>query len=158
MSKLEWQNKEEAIKILSERDGYFCFICKDPFGKKEKPTIDHWIPISKGGTWNIENLRLAHKACNFWKSDRVPLEDGTIPEKPIRPTKTLKRVRKRNRPSVCSSCLSGRLLGPNQRCNSCNSGPQPAVFPGWAKRKSYDCDHKVYHCFACVVGYASRRA
>jgi hypothetical protein len=155
----EWENKEDAIRRISERDGYLCFICKEPFGKKEKPTIDHWIPISKGGKWDISNLRLAHRSCNFWKADRVPLKDGTIPEKPEKSSQFRnKRITKQNRPKVCTSCMSGRSLGPNQICNVCNSGPQPPVFPGWAKRKSYNCDHNKYHCFACVVGFVARRA
>ena len=157
MSDKEWQHKEEAIKQIAARDGYICFICKQPFGKKEKPTIDHWIPISKGGGWAIDNLKLAHKQCNFWKGDRVPLPDGTIPERPKKTSSYgQKRIRKSNRPKVCISCMSGRNLRPNQTCRVCNSGPQPPVFPGWAKRKSYDCDHNIYHCFACIVGFARR--
>jgi len=153
-----WKAKQEAVDLLSVRDGYFCFICKEKFGAKEKPTLDHWIPISKGGTWNIENLRLAHKSCNLWKGDRVPLEDGSIPERP-KPKSSYgqKRIRKQNRPKVCNTCMSGRLLSVGERCNVCNSGPEPIIFPAWAKRKSFECDHYIYHCFACIVGFKGRR-
>ena len=157
MIEITWQGKQEAIEILIGRDGDYCFICKQSFGKKEKRTIDHWIPLSKGGTWDIENLRLAHKSCNLWKGDRVPLSDGTIPEPPQkRSQQQKKRIKKQNRPKVCSVCMSGRILMPNQICVICNSGPQPVVFPGWAKRKSSECDHKIYHCYACILGFAGR--
>ena len=68
MIELTWQGKQEAIREIIARDGDMCFICKEPFGKKEKKTLDHWIPLSKGGTWNVSNLRIAHRQCNFWKS------------------------------------------------------------------------------------------
>jgi len=157
MIEITWQGKQEAIQMLIERDGDLCFICKNKFGKKEKRTLDHWVPLSKGGTWNISNLRLAHKQCNLWKGDRMPLPDGTVPDPPPRSNFVdRKRVRKRSRPKVCSVCMSGRILLPGERCAVCHSDPQPRAFPGWAKRKSNECDHKIYHCYACVLGFARR--
>ena len=153
-----WQSKQEAIQKLAQRDGYLCFICKGHFGKKEKPTLDHWIPISKGGTWEIKNLRLAHKTCNLWKSDRVPLEDGSIPDAPQKNNNyKKKRLSRQNRPKVCEVCMSGRILLPDEKCLVCNSGPQPIKFPGWAKRGVRECDHHIYHCYACIVGFQGRR-
>lgn len=35
-------------------------------------TVDHIIPISKGGTYDIENLQLAHESCNLMKVDALP--------------------------------------------------------------------------------------
>src|SRR5687768_10379368 len=35
------------------------------------PTIDHRIPMSKGGSDYRENLQLAHRRCNSRKGDRV---------------------------------------------------------------------------------------
>lgn len=60
-----------------------CGICGKPVDFKLKyphplsPTIDHIIPISKGGhPSDIENLQLAHRTCNRQKSDKlVPKED-----------------------------------------------------------------------------------
>lgn len=157
MIEINWQSKREAMEILIKRDGDRCFICNESFGKKEKRTIDHWIPLSKGGTWDITNLRLAHKKCNIWKGDRVPLADGTIPEPPTKRSQSPKRkVKKQNRPKVCNVCMSGRNLMPGQMCMFCNSGPQPITFPGWAKRKSNECDHTIYHCYACILGFVRR--
>lgn len=33
-------------------------------------TIDHVIPVSKGGTWMLENLVLCCLGCNQWKGER----------------------------------------------------------------------------------------
>lgn len=159
MIEITWQGKQEAIDMLTARDGDMCFICKGPFGKKEKRTLDHWIPLSKGGTWDISNLRLAHKQCNLWKGDRVPLADGTVPEPLPKGSKNYqKRVKKQNRPKVCNLCMSGRILLPGERCSLCHSEPRPLSFPGWAKKKSNECDHRIYHCYACILGFARRRA
>lgn len=153
----DWETKKEKLEKIIQRDGYLCYICKENFGKKERPTIDHWVPLSKGGTWDISNLRLAHKQCNVWKGDRVPNKDGTIPEKEERRSShRQKRIRKINRPKVCKSCNSGRSLFPGQVCMSCRSGPEPKVYPGWAKRKPSECDHKTYHCFSCFLGFTRR--
>src|SRR6478752_209792 len=73
---------EEIRKFLAERDGFFCFTGKHDFALDEEVTIEHWIPLSKGGTWALENLRLACKRCNAYKGDRMPNPDGTLPPHP----------------------------------------------------------------------------
>lgn len=35
------------------------------------PTVDHIIPLSKGGTHTWDNVQLAHMCCNSGKGDRV---------------------------------------------------------------------------------------
>lgn len=64
-----------------ERDGWRCQLCggmtrKDqarlPGGKDylpKAPTIDHIVPVSKGGTNDESNLQTAHWSCNSAKSD-----------------------------------------------------------------------------------------
>ena len=47
------------------RDG--AYICGDWY-----PSIDHVIPISKGGTHSWTNVKLAHRRCNYMKADRYP--------------------------------------------------------------------------------------
>jgi hypothetical protein len=153
----DWESKKEKVNKIIERDGYFCYICKNKFGKKEKPTIDHWIPLSKGGTWDLSNLRLAHRECNIWKGDRLPNQDGSVPEKEQRRSGLRqKRVNKKTRKRVCKICNSGRMLYPGQACPTCYSEPEPKNFPGWAKKKPSECDHKVYHCFSCFLGFTKR--
>lgn len=63
-------------KILLSQD--ICGICGQPVDKSLKfphpmsPTVDHIIPIDRGGHPSaIENLQLAHFACNRQKSDRL---------------------------------------------------------------------------------------
>lgn len=146
-------SKKERIELLIDRDGDYCYICKKPFLQKEKRTIDHWIPLSRGGSWHVDNLRLAHKLCNTWKSDRMPNKDGTIPPPPVKE----KRNRKSERPKVCQSCLSGRQLSYGEICSTCGSGPQPMDYPRWAKKHVKECDHKLYFCFGCTVGFIERK-
>lgn len=50
-----------------------CHYCKRKFGRPEW-TIDHVIPISKGGTDRPENLVGACQACNWKKSSMLPKE------------------------------------------------------------------------------------
>lgn len=53
---------------LIERDGYKCSI--DSCQEIEDLTIDHVIPLSKGGTNDLSNLRLLCKHHNSQKGDR----------------------------------------------------------------------------------------
>lgn len=38
------------------------------------PTIDHVIPSSRGGSDDLDNLKLAHAVCNTARGDRPPTE------------------------------------------------------------------------------------
>lgn len=51
-----------------------CMICTKPFDSMKDITFDHIIPVSKGGTDEIENLQLAHFSCNQEKADMTPQE------------------------------------------------------------------------------------
>lgn len=64
-----------SLQRLVRRDKYICHICKqivdmeadtnaDTYG-----SIDHVIPINKGGTHTWDNVKLAHRKCNTLKSD-----------------------------------------------------------------------------------------
>ena len=63
-------------RILATQD--ICGICGTPVDKTLRhgdpmaPTIDHIIPIAKGGhPSDIDNLQLAHWTCNRQKSDKL---------------------------------------------------------------------------------------
>lgn len=64
-------------RIVWERDNGNCWICGKPCSRKYTstdmmaPTIDHVIPISKGGSHTMDNVRLAHLICNSAKSDKL---------------------------------------------------------------------------------------
>jgi 5-methylcytosine-specific restriction endonuclease McrA len=69
----KWITHEE----IALRDNHICHICGDqvdmslPRTSKLGATLDHVIPISKGGLDSLDNLKLAHWICNIRKSDRI---------------------------------------------------------------------------------------
>lgn len=66
-----------------ERDNWTCYICGGQClrqwsdGRKEPlaPAIDHVVPVSKGGSHAMDNVRCIHRICNAAKKDRS--EDET---------------------------------------------------------------------------------
>ena len=64
-------------KLLYEQCGGICPECgrkmelNNPRAYKAYMTIDHIVPLSLGGTSNIENLRGLCRACNGKKSSSV---------------------------------------------------------------------------------------
>lgn len=76
-----------SLSKLYIRDKGICHICggrcepKDyiksynAFIAGEKyPSIDHVIPVAKGGTHTWDNISLAHRACNAAKGDKIIYE------------------------------------------------------------------------------------
>lgn len=62
----------ESIRIAQ---GNRCYLC----GKKlKKYHIDHFIPISKGGTNDPGNLRIACPKCNLSKGAKHPHDIGLL--------------------------------------------------------------------------------
>ena len=68
--------EKARAKILKTQT--VCGICGKPVDFSLKyphplsPTVDHIVPISKGGhPSDINNLQLAHRCCNRQKSDKV---------------------------------------------------------------------------------------
>jgi hypothetical protein len=66
--------KVEPKKIF-ERDNWICQLCGRKVNPKLKhphlmsPTIDHIIPLSRGGTHEPKNVQLAHFTCNCQKNN-----------------------------------------------------------------------------------------
>lgn len=66
------------------RDGYRCHICRKPLDMDAEvpaplaPTIDHLIPLSKGGTHEAANVKAAHYICNVRRGDRVDAVQGLL--------------------------------------------------------------------------------
>ncbi len=50
-----------------------CFYCHKPFNGRRKKTIDHVIPVTKGGEHVMSNLVVACQSCNSAKGDRLLL-------------------------------------------------------------------------------------
>lgn len=68
--------EKARLKILKTQT--VCGICGKPVDFSLKyphplsPTVDHIIPVSKGGhPSDISNLQLAHRCCNRQKSDKL---------------------------------------------------------------------------------------
>lgn len=65
---------------LFEKYDWICNICGTLIDKKKRlpdimaATIEHVIPLCKGGTHTWDNCRPAHAKCNFDKADSLPLE------------------------------------------------------------------------------------
>lgn len=177
MSTTVKMQRAEILTALLLRDGDICMhpdcgremdiimiddvAFTDATGKQEV-TVDHWIPQSwafdNGWTmdrvWDLDNLKLMHKECNAKKGDLLPNADGSLPEKPVSTRE--KRADKSNRPEVCQTCNSGRLLIFGEECGVCGSGPQPEAFPHYKKVRPPECDHKIQWCWACAIGLYER--
>lgn len=77
-----------TLKKLYEKDNGICYICGQKCDFEDfkivdgtvicgdmYPSIDHVIPASKGGTHTWDNVRLAHRKCNYVKNDDIVLVD-----------------------------------------------------------------------------------
>lgn len=60
---------EQILKLQAREER--CYYCR---GYGLKLTIDHFMPISRGGLHSIENLVMACRSCNSHKKDKDPHE------------------------------------------------------------------------------------
>lgn len=66
---------------VRETYGDTCWLCRSPITRMSDYTIDHVIPLSKGGEpWDIENARPAHARCNKSRGNRAPKPIAPIPK------------------------------------------------------------------------------
>lgn len=65
-----------TLKAVMKRDGGICKLCGKPVNTADRrsngigysyPTIDHIVPLSKGGGHVMSNVQLAHMICNSRK-------------------------------------------------------------------------------------------
>lgn len=60
-----------------ERDEWTCHLCGEPLSREASfpdplyPTLDHVMPIAKGGSHTMANVKAAHFICNSSKSDQL---------------------------------------------------------------------------------------
>lgn len=79
-------DKTITLAKLYERDGGVCYLCGGHcdwmdflqtdaafIAGDDYPSIDHVQPLSKGGQHSWENVRLAHRRCNYLKRDHAPI-------------------------------------------------------------------------------------
>jgi len=63
-----------------ERDGWICGLCSEPVDRELgypdplSKSLDHIIPLSRGGHHVWDNVQLAHLACNNKKQARIAEE------------------------------------------------------------------------------------
>lgn len=93
-----WETKVPAVIMLKQmlrrrknprfskynvhlRDMFTCQYCSDVFTHK-KLTLDHVVPVSKGGRTNWENIVSACEPCNSHKGNRTDIRPKVMPHKP----------------------------------------------------------------------------
>lgn len=71
------------LAAIAERDGWRCSLRPRPvdpaviWPDSMSPSLDHRMPLSKGGAHDPSNVYLAHLGCNSSKGDRL-LDDGPL--------------------------------------------------------------------------------
>lgn len=93
-----WETKVPAVMMLKEhqrkrrkprfgktnlyiRDLYTCQYCEATQVRKEL-TLDHVLPLSRGGKTNWENIVAACKTCNNRKGDATTMKPRRVPYAP----------------------------------------------------------------------------
>lgn len=80
-------DKDISLKTLYKRDKGICYICGGKCDFKDHarngsnfisgptyPSVDHVVPLARGGKHSWDNVKLAHHLCNAKKSDILPSE------------------------------------------------------------------------------------
>lgn len=77
--KRDWEVRwfNHRFKIFSKRDiftrdGFACYICSTELTLISKDaTLDHEVPLSRGGLSTLSNMRLCCSSCNNKKGDML---------------------------------------------------------------------------------------
>merc|ERR1712008_571571 len=69
-SERRWRLPAKVREAILQRDGFRCWYC----GKPDSKTVDHWIPLCRGGTNDVVNLVCACEGCNEVKGNSAPHE------------------------------------------------------------------------------------
>jgi 5-methylcytosine-specific restriction endonuclease McrA len=70
-----------TLRKVIQKFGLTCALCGKKVNTKvhsnhnDYPSIDHIIPVSKGGTHTWGNVQLAHRGCNSTKNNSLYIED-----------------------------------------------------------------------------------
>lgn len=64
-----------VFAVIAERDKHRCGICRGkvsnvPWPHPLSASLDHVVPLSKGGAHDPANIQLAHLGCNSTKGNR----------------------------------------------------------------------------------------
>ena len=64
-------------RAILERDNYTCKLCNEPvdmtahYNDNAYPSLDHIIPLARGGWHGMDNIQTAHRICNSIKNDSL---------------------------------------------------------------------------------------
>jgi hypothetical protein len=56
------KRRDQAVIAVLERDGSDCWFCRKALNGDV--SLEHLQPLALGGTWRLDNLAVAHAACN----------------------------------------------------------------------------------------------
>lgn len=79
-----WSETDRALfrknrGVLLKTSGV-CMLCGQPIDRGVKfphplsGTVDHILPVAKGGRSTMDNLQVAHLICNRMKSDKITMD------------------------------------------------------------------------------------
>lgn len=71
-------SQANLVALLYARGRAMCGICGEEVLQLDgpmRPSIDHIIPLAKGGVHALHNLQIAHYRCNLSKGDTLPDPD-----------------------------------------------------------------------------------
>ena len=82
---------------VCERDNWVCQLCLTPIDPMSRDTrlmasVDHKVPLTKGGAHSLANVQAAHRACNAAKRDS---NDIVMMSPPTSDKRVIKRGRTR---------------------------------------------------------------
>lgn len=76
MSRTRWQGRDRRRlrQLVTDSYGWTCTLCHRPIDPhatalRDRLSIDHVLPVSRGGSDSLENLRPTHHGCNSAKRD-----------------------------------------------------------------------------------------
>jgi 5-methylcytosine-specific restriction endonuclease McrA len=67
-----------SLDVVAERDGFSCGICREPvdmsiaYPDPFSRSLDHVVPLARGGAHSYSNTQLAHLRCNVSKGAKSP--------------------------------------------------------------------------------------
>lgn len=81
----EYQKPKSTMRLSKRniflRDEYLCQYCGDEV-TEQHATLDHVLPVSKGGKTTWENSATACKPCNYRKAASTKMKPNRKPHKP----------------------------------------------------------------------------
>lgn len=78
------KTKREKVPAGTKRNLWIkskdCFFCKGKIESFSEASIEHVIPLAKGGSNRIENLALSHEKCNHERGSSMAIKETASAE------------------------------------------------------------------------------